>query len=219
MMTLIPIPQWRAARFSAFGSLIAAVSFSVTAAAQANVTGSAFGALVKTALISTQSPVATLPAGGGMDEGSAQSFGVPNTLSSNWLTAITSGASDDRASSSQSTSELEGVSLLGGIIKAGTVTAVASSSASSAGRSSNASGSGFSNLVVNGVPITADPAPNTRLALPGLGYVVLNEQIPSGDGTGSSGITVNMIHVVLQNALTGIKTGEIIVGSATSSVR
>jgi len=29
---------------------------------------------------------------------------------------------------------------------------------------------------------------------------------------------VNMIHVVLQDALTGAKTGEIVVGSATSSV-
>jgi hypothetical protein len=47
---------------------------------------------------------------------------------------------------------------------------------------------------------------------------VLNEQIPSGDGVTSSGITVNLIHVVLQDALTGAQTGEIIVGSAASRV-
>src|SRR2546427_507414 len=58
------------------------------------------------------------------------------------------------------------------------------------------------------------PAPNTRVSLPGVGYVVLNEQIASG----GAGITVNMIHVVLQNALTGLTTGEIIVASAFSSV-
>jgi hypothetical protein len=34
----------------------------------------------------------------------------------------------------------------------------------------------------------------------------------------SSGITVNMIHVVLVDALTGAQTGEIVVGSASSSV-
>jgi hypothetical protein len=61
-------------------------------------------------------------------------------------------------------------------------------------------------------------APNTQLALPGVGYVVLNEQTVSGDGVTTTGITVNMIHVVLQDALTGAKTGEIVVGSATSLV-
>jgi hypothetical protein len=47
---------------------------------------------------------------------------------------------------------------------------------------------------------------------------VLNEQTITGNGATASGITVNMIHVVLQNALTGIKTGEIILGSAKSAV-
>ena len=74
------------------------------------------------------------------------------------------------------------------------------------------------NLVVNGTPITTDLSPNTQIPLPGVGYVVLNEQARTGDGVATSGITVNMIHVVLQDALTGAKTGEIIVGAASSSV-
>src|SRR2546423_444453 len=51
--------------------------------------------------------------------------------------------------------------------------------------------------------------------LPGVGYVVLNEQIAT-----VGGITVNMIHVVLQQqVLFGYQTtGDIIVGSASSSV-
>jgi len=85
--------------------------------------------------------------------------------------------------------------------------------------------------VVNGVAISSDVAPNTRLDLPGVGYAVLNEQSLTGDGVSSSGITVNMIHVVLQSltgggcgllgCLPGVlaTTGEIIVGSATSSVQ
>jgi len=66
----------------------------------------------------------------------------------------------------------------------------------------------------------ADPAPKKRMDLPGVGYVVFNEQIPTGDGVTSSGITVNMIHVVLQQlGLFGYETtGEIIVGSASSGV-
>src|SRR5436190_1328767 len=86
--------------------------------------------------------------------------------------------------------------------------------------SANAEGSSLASLVVNGVALD-DPAPNTRVNLPGTGFVVLNEQIPT-----SGGITVNMIHVVLQQpvlnlfgGVIGYQTiGNIIVGSATSSV-
>ena len=61
-------------------------------------------------------------------------------------------------------------------------------------------------------------APNTRMDLPGVGYVVLNEQTVTGDGISSSSMTVNMIHVYLRDALTGVTTGEIVVGSAQSAV-
>src|SRR2546428_124149 len=72
-------------------------------------------------------------------------------------------------------------------------------------------------------------APNTRMDLPGVGYVVLNEQLPTGDGVRSSGLTVNLIHVYLQSLTGGgctvlgcvpgvlTTTGEVIVGSATSN--
>jgi hypothetical protein len=42
----------------------------------------------------------------------------------------------------------------------------------------------------------ATPAPNTRIALPGVGYAILNEQSITNSAT-ASGITVNMIHLVL----------------------
>ena len=123
---------------------------------------------------------------------------------------------DALASTAQSTAHLENVNVLNGLITAQTVIAATSSWVSGAlGR--NAEGSSFTNLVVNGMPLGSGdylPAPNTRVDLPGVGYAVLNEQIPSS----ASGITVNMIHVVLRDALTGITTGEIIVASASSSV-
>jgi len=91
----------------------------------------------------------------------------------------------------------------------------------------------LTNLAIAGVGSLAGDqpvAPNTNISLPGVGYVVLNEQIPSGDGVSSSGLTVNMIHVYLQSVIGGVctplgclpgtvtKTGEIIVGSASSTV-
>src|SRR5206468_10636517 len=53
--------------------------------------------------------------------------------------------------------------------------------ASSTIENSNAEGSSLGNLVVNGLQVD-DPAPNTRVNLPGVGYVVLNEQIPTSGG-------------------------------------
>jgi len=86
------------------------------------------------------------------------------------------------------------------------------------GAGSGVDGSTLIGLVINGVPLDGLPAPNTRIGLPGVGYVVLNEQTPTGNGVTTSGITVHMIRVVLQNALTGLTTGEIVVGSASSAV-
>jgi hypothetical protein len=48
--------------------------------------------------------------------------------------------------------------------------------------------------------------------------VILNEQIASGDGVHTSALTVNMIHVVLSDPLTGTITADIIVASAHSDV-
>ncbi len=125
------------------------------------------------------------------------------------------------------------MNILNGLITADEVVANVMSSASEGGAFSSADGSTFTNLAIAGVgSLSGDSplAPNTNINLPGVGYVVLNEQIPTGDGVTSSGLTVNMIHVYLQSltggactplgCLPGVltSTGEIIVGSAASNV-
>ena len=207
------------------GLLVLATLYAMPVAAQ-SVGGKAFGSYVNAGGMTARSPVATLPATGGYAVGEAPTFGVPNSLDASWLTAVTTGDVSRSVSSSQSTSELENVSVLGGVITADVVTAIASSYVNASQAASDATGSGFTNLAVNGVPVTEEIAPNTRVDLPGVGYAVLNEQEPSGDGFTTSGITVNMIHVVLQQPVLdllgqviGYQTvGNIIVGSATSSV-
>lgn len=181
------------------------------------VTGKAFGTYANIAGVVTQSPVATLPSTGGMATGQADAFSVAGLADGQHLSAVTTGAVDNQKTGAQSVSEVESVSAAGGAISADIVTAVATSYVNTGGGGRDASGSGFTNLVVNGVPVTTEVAPNTRINLPGVGYVVLNEQIASGNGVSSFGITVNMIHVVLQN-LFGQTTGEVIIGSASSSV-
>src|SRR4029077_20754233 len=80
---------------------------------------------------------------------------------------------------------------------------------------SSAAGSGFVNLVVNHTAIAANVPANTRIVIPGVATVILNEQITGGDGHHSTSLTVNMIDVVANGSL---GTGEIIVSSAHSDV-
>ena len=191
--------------------LLSSAALPSTASAQ---TSRAFGIAVTTSLTSVTSPVAALPGDGSMATDNTPNVNVDGLAGADNLFATATGG--DRSAESSST--LENISLLNGLITANSVVALASSWLTDLGASSAASGSQLDNLVVNGVSYSSGVAPNTRISLPGMGYVVLNEQRRSGDGFMSSGITVNMIHVVLVNALTGMKTGEIIVGSATSQV-
>ena len=183
--------------------------------AQTAVSGQALGVAVRTLATNLQSGQVTLPAGGGFVSADVDALAAPE-ISVNALTTTTSGMTDVQASTAQSTAHLENVNVLNGLITAETVIAATSSWVSGpAGR--NALGSSFTNLRVNGVSLGSGdylPTPNTRVDLPGVGYAVLNEQVASG----ASGITVNMIHVVLRDALTGLTTGEIIVASASSAV-
>jgi hypothetical protein len=188
-----------------------------------SVSGQAYGALVQSPLGTRQSAVAVLPTvtadDGAMADDAADGMSMPGTLTTDALTGTTSGGIGD-AAAAQSVATVFNVNLLNGLITASSLTATVSSTSDGAQATSNALGSTLADLVVNGVSLTSGDgtiAPNTRVALPGVGYVVLNEQLPTGDGVRTSGLTVNLIHVVLQNALTGIQTGEIIVGSASSN--
>jgi hypothetical protein len=203
------------------------VGFAAAGVAQ-SVAGQAYSTYVNTPVASSaQSPLAVLPAVSGTDgavahaEGSALS--VPNTLSSDFLNSVTSGELGTTEAGAQSTASAADINILNGLITVDEVVADVMSSRTASGAVSNAAGSTFQNLTVAGVPVTSGDtpvAPNTNITLPGVGYVVLNEQIRTGDGVTSSGLTVNMIHVYQQSGGVGGPTtiGEIIVGSATSAV-
>lgn len=182
------------------------------------VTGRGTAARVVLLGVSQQLASAAIPVYGGLASGSTEGASLPGILSASGLTTITSGMPDVSTTSSQTTSELGGVSLLNGVVRVEQVVAVASSYVNSTGAASDGVGSSLLGLVVAGQSIGGTPAPNTRMSLPGVGYVILNEQILSGNGSTTSGITVNMIHLVTTAPLTGIKTGEVILGSATSAV-
>ena len=200
-----------------------------------SVSGKAYGAFVQGPGGTQQSALALLPAvapaDGAMAVGDADELNVPGTITTEGLTGTTSGSIGD-ATAVQSVATVFNVNLLNGLITASSLTATVSSTSSGARATSNALGSTFGDLVVNGVQVTSGDgaiAPNTRMDLPGVGYVVLNEQLPTGDGVRASGLTVNLIHVYRQSLTGGgctllgcvpsvlTTTGEIIVGSAASN--
>ncbi len=191
-----------------------------------SVQGQAYGIAVNSATVNQKLTYVALPAGEAMATNQNQSVSVPGFATAQDLFAIVSGDADATdGSTAVSSATLGVVNLLNGLITADGVVAMASSSIGDAGANSNAEGSSLANLVVGGSEVS-DPAPNTRMSLPGVGYVLLNEQLPTGDGETTSGMTVNMIHVVLQQPILGLlgqvigyrTVGDIVVGSATSSV-
>ncbi len=225
---------------STLGLVVALAAGAAATGVAQSISGQAFGVFVNTPAASqAQAPLAVLPAISGTDgdiaHADADVLGVPNTLSSSFLNSTATGAIGTAESSAQSVATVANVTILNGLITAGEVIATVTSTRGASGVTSSTNGSTLENLVVAGTPVTSGDqpvAPNTRLELPAVGYVVLNEQVPLGDGVTSGGMTVNMIHVYLQTITGGIvdpvtgqvvggtatTTGEIIVGSATSSV-
>lgn len=141
-------------------------------------------------------------------------------------TFASSGAVTDTVTSTHTTTTaavhanatVQSANILSGLITADNVTADAFSHATATAATSHG-GATFVNLVVLGVPITANPAPNTTIALPGLGSMVLNEQTGPINGVNHTHISVNAIdiNVTLSNNL-GLPIGtHIIIAHATSS--
>lgn len=155
------------------------------------------------------------------------------------LSGLTAGASvaDSRgtlgptASTATSYAQVAGACLLpatgGCTVRADVVRAESSSTATAAGASSNDGDTKLLGLTISGSSVPVEAGPNQRVELPGLGFVILNEQfcdngaaLASGcaDGTGHAGLTVRAIRLVVtvpENPL-GVKTGEVIVAEAHS---
>jgi hypothetical protein len=143
---------------------------------------------------------------------------VPNVAASGTLEVVTTGSIGPATATAQSSATVEQANLLNGAVAAQLVVAMSSSTADGSTARSTAEGSTLVGLSINGsAPVDVTPPPNTTIPIPG-GAVILNEQIFEGDGVHTSALTVNMIHVVLNDPVTGAITADIIVASAHSDV-
>ena len=195
-----------------FGSL----AHGPLAAQAGSVSGSGSAAAVATTVSTQQFASAALPSAGGMTDSELASIAVLSTVSADGLASITTGQLDEALVSATTTAQAANVNVLNGLITADAVLAMATSYANGVTATSESDGSALVGLVVNGVSYAdVPPDPNTQVDLPGVGYVVLNEQLSDGDGVHNTSLTVNMIHVYLTDP-TGAPAGDIVIGTARS---
>lgn len=152
---------------------------------------------------------------------------VPPIVTSGTVHTTADTSLENGVKMSKTTAETEGVALLDAdgptppLITATLVRAVSATTFDGASFDTSAAGSSFVGLSVLGLPIPNPVAPNTVVLLPGVGRVVLNEQIESIKARSAS-LTVNMIHIYVTEdpGIPGVPLGsEIIVSHAKSGLR
>jgi hypothetical protein len=212
----------------AAGLMTSVLSAAAPAVAQAAATetgylGSAYGTSVNVASIvrSGRSALSTLGCtsqAGVTHTNTAASVSVPPLLSTG--TIDTSAASEATPSGPAATTSAttEGAAALAGLVTATTVRSVSTTSqnAASGTFSTSAAGTKFVGLVVAGTPISGTPAANTKITLPGIGYVILNQQV-STISKSRADLTVIAIHVYVTKPNPTAKVGTQIVVSYANS--
>lgn len=185
--------------------------------------GNAFGSSVVVAGVVTSAPTAVVTYGCGTPAGFSRTqttAGVnvpPSVLRTNTITVT--GNTSASPTESKTTATAQNVNVLGGLVTANAVTAASTARNGAGGYSTSAAGTSLVGLKVSGLPILVSPAPNTRINLPGIGYVVLNEQT-TRITPNSAGLRVSAIRAVVTQAnLFGYDVGTtVIVAQAAAAV-
>jgi hypothetical protein len=168
-------------------------------------------------------PYVSLPLEGGIVSETLLTVDLLNILNSGTLVNMTSGGVGAQKAGSVSSSEVENLSILGGLIKADAISTICTSYTDGTNAGSQAN-STLVNLMIGKKKINLSTAPNTKIdlldGLLKLGTIIINEQIKSGDGVESSGITANALHVKLNKGLLGLNIygGDIVLSSASCNV-
>lgn len=179
------------------------------------VSGEAFGSQITLSNMPVEkNPRALLASQGGSAQANVASVTLPGTLTSATEDQVTSGSITATNASTTTSSSVEQVNVLDGLVTGDLVHAMCACTGDGTTASCNDTGTQFVNVVVNGTPITVPVPPNTTIPIPGIGTVIVNEQTGGGDGMTTSSLTVNAVHVIL----TGNPSGDIIVASAHCDV-
>lgn len=225
-------PGWRrrtravAARI-AIGSMAAVSVLTAAGATTANAaelppvsfTASAFGSSVNVGTVVKSGPSAYLTLGcttngtlfktnktAGLDLGLVGRVGAVTTTAQTYASPA----------KSKTSAQTAGVNLLLGLVKADAIKTISATTRSETGAYSvSSTGTTVTNLKVAGVSVNANAAPNTKITLPGVGYVVVNEQVKT-----SKSLTVTGLHVVVdvQNTLNLLVGTDIKISQSVSGL-
>ena len=144
------------------------------------------------------------------------SFTVGSLLSLGNSVTTAFGGPQNGGTVAKTTATIENVSLLGGLIAATTIKAVAQETFKNGTRTRSTAGSGFVGLKIGPLVVPINVPPNTELPLIGLGKVIINEQIiPTSGGR----TRVNGLRIVINTLnLLGLPVGsEIVIAHAEAS--
>jgi hypothetical protein len=133
--------------------------------------------------------------------GSTQVASLPGTAAPAATAGILTAAADGSGSSASVLNLTAANGVVPGFTSVVTADAVTSECSFPDGSSAIANG------VAAGVPVALSPPPNTTIPIPGVGQLVLNEQISD-----SGGITVRAIHLVVN--VPGIVGAEVVVSES-----
>lgn len=162
--------------------------------------GNAFGTAVQVAGVVTSDPTAVVSFGCGTPAGfdrTVTTAGVdvpPGTLNTGTITS--NGQTSESPTFSRTSSTVEDVSVLGGLVTANAVTSVSTTSNDGDGFSVSDEGTRFAGLRVLGLPVLVGTDPNTRITLPGVGFVIINQQ-QSQVGDDAAGLRVTALRAVV----------------------
>lgn len=118
----------------------------------------------------------------------------------------------------RTTATVEGVRLLGGLVRLGAVRAVATDRLASGARTSSAKGTRVSNVRIAGLPVGDVTGENVRIDVPLVGYIVLNEVIDPPAGS-QARLQVNGARLVVELLGGLLPVGsQIIIAHAESTV-
>ncbi len=161
------------------------------------------------------SPV-TIGCTGGSAQNSASGFQSPLIGSLGTVSTSASGQITSLEAKATGQATVSNVNLLTGIISGDRVTVIAK--AEWDGTGSRSGSMTLTNGKVNGRSVSSSPPPNTRINLPGIGYVIENEQYGSNNATSAAENVIAFdIHITMSNRL-GLQEGtHIVMGFATAS--
>jgi hypothetical protein len=202
----------------------AAPAMAQAAATETAFSGSAYGTLVTvgSTVRSGRSALSTLGCTsqtGVTHTNSVASVSAPPLLTSGTVSTSVASEATPAGPATTSMATTQAASALSGLVKAALVRSVSTTTEHMPGSfGTSAAGTEFVGLVVAGHHISGTPAPNTKITLPGVGYVILNQQVPKITNT-QAGLTVIAIHVVVTKPNPTAKVGtQIIVSFAQSGL-